>query len=107
MLKWDEISLQNKKLATYNLLLLLEEAYVVQTLSIEQIEEILFKVIPSNCQKENQFYNDKKVKKIYADLRAGKNEVNHEGDPCCNFYEFQLILGRISLEMVPKDNKEL
>jgi hypothetical protein len=29
MLKWDEISLQNKKLATYNLLLLLEEAYVV------------------------------------------------------------------------------
>ena len=47
------------------------------------------------------------VHKIYQKITQGKQEELYEYDPKFSFYEFQLSLGRIALDIISNDDKEL
>jgi hypothetical protein len=90
----------------YNFLKFLKESGIIQgLLNIEQVEDIIQKIVPAVSAAEHQFYGqqDKMIHKIYASL--GKPEQLYVCDPKFCFYEVQLCLGRIALE-INKDDKE-
>jgi len=101
MLRWDELALQNKKMTMWNLIRFLKDSKVIGgSLSVEAIEDIISKVLTISHKKEHDFWSSGKiVNKIYEDINEDKQEVKFDGDPMIQFSEFQIILGRVAIEI--------
>jgi hypothetical protein len=70
------MALENKKMTTFAFVRFLKEAALVPNhLGIEQIEEILAKMVPAVVSKESDFYHKHKVVHIY-DKELTSNTFN-------------------------------
>ena len=67
----------------------LKDAMIIGDLNIEQLEDIITKILPATHGKEHQFYNEGKIDHLYEQyILLNKPEKLFEGDPKAYFYEF-------------------
>ncbi|CAD8089476.1 unnamed protein product [Paramecium primaurelia] len=100
MLRWKEIWVQNKKMNMVSLVRFLRDAEIVpHILSIEQLEEILLKIIPPINNKEYDFFQKGHFIQIYEKNLSDCNDT----DPQMLIHELQLLLARISFELGLKE----
>ena len=106
-------------MSSFGLIKFLKDADVIPNiLSIEQMEEIMMKMLvknkiivflsnyqfkPAVSVKEHHFYSNSKLIHIYEKDIAKNEDPKYEGDPQLCFHEFQLILSRIAMDTYPKD----
>eukprot|EP01017_Pseudomicrothorax_dubius_P003155 TRINITY_DN10386_c0_g1_i2.p1 TRINITY_DN10386_c0_g1~~TRINITY_DN10386_c0_g1_i2.p1 ORF type:complete len:572 (-),score=163.12 TRINITY_DN10386_c0_g1_i2:87-1802(-) len=107
LLSWKEIALQNIPLSVCGIVRFLQEADIVPTLvNIEDVEDILMKIMPPTNPKEHGFYHDSVLMKVYEkELYLSANEPHFDGDPRMHFHEFAILLGRIAIETIPKEKE--
>ena len=75
---------------------------VPHTLSIEQFEEIMMKMVPPSNNKEHEFYSKGQVVHLYEKEESLSKRI--EGDPGIGFHEFQLLIARIAFELCGKED---
>ncbi|KRW99650.1 hypothetical protein PPERSA_03451 [Pseudocohnilembus persalinus] len=107
LLKWEELAMDNKKLSTHAFARFLNDSQVVpHSMSPEQIQDVIHKILQPVNTKEQEFFQKSKVIEIFdKDLEKAK-EVEYQGDPKMAFHEFLLILMRIAFEHYPKNEEK-
>lgn len=104
MITWNEIQYLNKKLTTLVFLRLLTDAKILPSLiTIEVFEDMMMRITPANNSKEQSFYSQNVIQKIIEHLGKKPITTRYDGEPQFSFFEFEVMMARIAVEVTKKE----
>lgn len=104
MIHWKEIEFLNKKLSTLAFLRLLTDGKIIpNNITIEIFEDIMMRITPSNNAKEQAFYSQNVILKIFDHLGKKPITTKYEGEPMFSFFDFEMMMVRIAIEATKKE----
>ena len=66
-------------------------------INVEQLEDILGRVVPPGSPKESEFYSRHYLIDVYS-KNLENPDIKYQGDPGLLLFEFMVTLGRIAVE---------